>query len=77
MHPAKAREESVLELAAEMHAIIGGICILKVYPRLLGITVFVSKSNSYDIRQIDTPVLVPLLFVECFLDKVHHHCKDC
>jgi hypothetical protein len=33
MHPAKAREESVLELAAEMHAIIGGICILKVSPR--------------------------------------------
>jgi hypothetical protein len=33
MHPAKAREESVLELVEEMHALIGGICILKVYPR--------------------------------------------
>jgi hypothetical protein len=53
MHPAKAREESVLELAAEMHAIIGGICNLKVlYTLVLGITVFVSKPNSCDIRQV-------------------------
>ncbi len=43
MHRAKAREESVLELAAEMHAIIGGICILNVTLVVLGITVFVSK----------------------------------
>jgi hypothetical protein len=36
MHPAKAREESVLELAAKMHAIIGGICILNVYTLVPG-----------------------------------------